>query len=123
MRDGLRRAYGSAPWRRRDGAVMSELSRLLLVSNGTVTAVVACPQGADAFKIMPRDHKIKVAAIMGRLSQPDPQALQAILFRARGTEWPPSPLADPSQDNICLGVGYGDAGQPWRITPFWRRRP
>lgn len=119
LRDYLRRAHGTtlprfdvmaALWRRRDGVTMSELSRLLLVSNGNATAVVdrleadgmvrreaedgdrrrirvrLTPGGLEAFEIMALGHEAEVDAILGRLSEPDLEALRDILSRAGRTE-------------------------------------
>ena len=115
LRDYLRRAHGTtlprfdvmaALWRRREGVTMSELSRLLLVSNGNATAVVdrleadgmvrreaedgdrrrirvrLTPEGLDAFEIMALGHETEVDAILGRLSETDLEALRDILSRA-----------------------------------------
>ncbi|MGZ3215315.1 MarR family winged helix-turn-helix transcriptional regulator [Paracoccus sp. T5] len=119
LRDYLRRAHGTtlprfdvmaALWRRRDGVTMSELSRLLLVSNGNATAVVdrleadgmvrreaedgdrrrirvrLTPGGLEAFEIMALGHEAEVDAILGRLSETDLEALRDILSRAGRTE-------------------------------------
>ncbi len=119
LRDYLRRAHGTtlprfdvmaALWRRRDGVTMSELSRLLLVSNGNATAVVdrleadgmvrreaedgdrrrirvrLTPEGLEAFEIMALGHEAEVDAILGRLSETDLEALRDILSRAGRTE-------------------------------------
>ena len=115
LRDYLRRAHGTtlprfdvmaALWRRREGVTMSELSRLLLVSNGNATAVVdrleadgmvrreaengdrrrirvrLTPEGLEAFEIMALGHEAEVDAILGRLSETDLEALRDILSRA-----------------------------------------
>ncbi len=115
LRDYLRRAHGTtlprfdvmaALWRKREGVTMSELSRLLLVSNGNATAVVdrleadgmvrreaedgdrrrirvrLTPEGLDAFEIMALGHETEVDAILGRLSETDLEALRDILSRA-----------------------------------------
>ncbi|RJL00165.1 MarR family transcriptional regulator [Paracoccus aestuarii] len=115
LRDYLRRAHGTtlprfdvmaALWRRRDGVTMSELSRLLLVSNGNATAVVdrleadglvrreaedgdrrrirvrLTPEGLEAFEIMALGHEAEVDAILSRLSETDLEALRDILSRA-----------------------------------------
>ena len=119
LRDYLRRAHGTtlprfdvmaALWRRREGVTMSELSRLLLVSNGNATAVVdrleadgmvrreaedgdrrrirvrLTPEGLEAFEIMALGHEAEVDAILGRLSETDLEALRDILSRAGRTE-------------------------------------
>lgn len=115
LRDYLRRAHGTtlprfdvmaALWRRRDGVTMSELSRLLLVSNGNATAVVdrleadgmvrreaedgdrrrirvrLTPAGLEAFETMALGHEAEVDAIFGQLSETDLDALRDILSRA-----------------------------------------
>ncbi|WP_411838298.1 MarR family winged helix-turn-helix transcriptional regulator [Paracoccus sp. ME4] len=115
LRDYLRRAHGTtlprfdvmaALWRKREGVTMSELSRLLLVSNGNATAVVdrleadgmvrreaengdrrrirvrLTPEGLEAFEIMALGHEAEVDAILGRLSETDLEALRDILSRA-----------------------------------------
>ena len=115
LRDYLRRAHATtlprfdvmaALWRKRDGVTMSELSRLLLVSNGNATAVVdrleadgmvrreaedgdrrrirvrLTPEGLEAFEIMALGHEAEVDAILGRLSETDLEALRDILSRA-----------------------------------------
>ena len=115
LRDYLRRAHGTtlprfdvmaALWRRREGVTMSELSRLLLVSNGNATAVVdrleadgmvrreaengdrrrirvsLTPEGLEAFEIMALGHEAEVDTILGRLSETDLEALRDILSRA-----------------------------------------
>lgn len=115
LRDYLRRAHGTtlprfdvmaALWRRREGVTMSELSRLLLVSNGNATAVVdrleadgmvrreaedgdrrrirvrLTPEGLETFEIMALGHEAEVDAILSRLSETDLEALRDILSRA-----------------------------------------
>ena len=96
----------AALYRRRDGVTMSELSRMLLVSNGNATAVVdrleadgmvrreaengdrrrirvrLTPEGLEAFEIMALGHEAEVDAILGRLSETDLEALRDILSRA-----------------------------------------
>ena len=119
LRDYLRRAHATtlprfdvmaALWRKRDGVTMSELSRLLLVSNGNATAVVdrleadgmvrreaedgdrrrirvrLTPEGLETFEIMALGHEAEVDALLGRLSEPDLEALRDILSRAGRTE-------------------------------------
>ena len=119
LRDYLRRAHATtlprfdvmaALWRKRDGVTMSELSRLLLVSNGNATAVVdrleadgmvrreaedgdrrrirvrLTAEGLETFEIMAMGHEAEVDAILGRLSEPDLEALRDILSRAGRTE-------------------------------------
>lgn len=115
LRDYLRRAHGTtlprfdvmaALWRKREGVTMSELSRLLLVSNGNATAVVdrleadglvrreaedgdrrrirvrLTPEGLETFEIMALGHEAEVDEILGRLSETDLEALRDILSRA-----------------------------------------
>ena len=119
LRDYLRRAHATtlprfdvmaALWRKRDGVTMSELSRLLLVSNGNATAVVdrleadgmvrreaedgdrrrirvrLTAEGLETFEIMAMGHEAEVDALLGRLSEPDLEALRDILSRAGRTE-------------------------------------
>ena len=100
----------AALWRRREGVTMSELSRLLLVSNGNATAVVdrleadglarreaedgdrrrirvrLTAQGLAAFEAMAAGHEAEVDAIFGQLSEPDLEALRDILSRAGRSE-------------------------------------
>ena len=118
LRDYLRRAHDTtlprfdvmaALWRRRDGVTMSELSRLLLVSNGNATAVVdrleadgmvrreaedgdrrrirvrLTPEGLAAFESMAKGHEAEVDAILANLDQADLDSMRAILSRAGGT--------------------------------------
>lgn len=115
LRDYLRRDHGTtlprfdvmaALWRKRDGVTMSELSRLLLVSNGNATAVVdrleadglvrreaedgdrrrirvrLTPEGLAAFEVMALGHEAEVDAIFGQLSETDLDTLRDILSRA-----------------------------------------
>ncbi|MFN3278000.1 MAG: MarR family winged helix-turn-helix transcriptional regulator [Paracoccus hibiscisoli] len=115
LRDYLRRDHATtlprfdvmaALWRKRDGVTMSELSRLLLVSNGNATAVVdrleadgmvrreaedgdrrrirvrLTPEGLVAFETMALGHEAEVDAIFGQLSETDLDALRDILSRA-----------------------------------------
>ncbi len=119
LRDYLRREHATtlprfdvmaALWRRRDGVTMSELSRLLLVSNGNATAVVdrleadgmvrreaedgdrrrirvrLTPEGLAAFEAMALGHEAEVDALFGQLSETDLDALRDILSRAGRTE-------------------------------------
>lgn len=101
----------AALWRRREGVTMSELSRMLLVSNGNATAVVdrletdgmvkresedgdrrrvrvrLTPHGLTAFEAMAEGHEAEVDAIFGELSETDLDTMREILARAgRRTE-------------------------------------
>lgn len=95
----------AALWRRRDGVTMSELSRLLLVSNGNATAVVdrlerdglvrRTPSDADrrtifvaltdegfgSFEGLAVAHEREVNALFGRLNDADLDALTDIFKR------------------------------------------
>ncbi|MEH7830253.1 MarR family winged helix-turn-helix transcriptional regulator [Gemmobacter denitrificans] len=96
----------AALWRRRDGVTMSELSRMLLVSNGNATAVVdrlekdglakrtqsatdrrtvyvaLTEEGLRVFEGQAADHEGEVNALFGKLSEADLDALTEILRRA-----------------------------------------
>ena len=118
LRDYLRREHATtlprfdvmaALWRCRDGVTMSELSRMLLVSNGNATAVVdrleadgmarreaedgdrrrirvrLTPEGLAAFETMAKGHEAEVDAIFANLGQDDLDSMRAILSRAGGT--------------------------------------
>ena len=118
LRDYLRREHATtlprfdvmaALWRCRDGVTMSELSRMLLVSNGNATAVVdrleadgmarreaedgdrrrirvrLTPEGLAAFETMAKGHEAEVDAILANLDQADLDSMRAILSRAGGT--------------------------------------
>ena len=98
----------AALWRRRDGISMSELSRMLLVSNGNATAVVdrlekdglvqrtpsqtdrrtifvtLTPEGLAAFDRYAAEHEAEVNRIFGGLTEQDLDQLTDILKRARG---------------------------------------
>ncbi|AUH64577.1 MarR family winged helix-turn-helix transcriptional regulator [Paracoccus zhejiangensis] len=115
LRDYLRREHATtlprfdvmaALWRRRDGVTMSELSRMLLVSNGNATAVVdrleadglarreaedgdrrrirvrLTPAGLTSFEAMATGHEAEVDAIFDRLSDNDLDTMREILTRA-----------------------------------------
>lgn len=115
LRDYLRREHATtlprfdvmaALWRRREGVTMSELSRMLLVSNGNATAVVdrleadgmarreaedgdrrrirvrLTPEGLAAFEAMAVGHEAEVNAIFGGLSDDDLETMREILARA-----------------------------------------
>ena len=95
----------AALYRRRDGVTMSELSRMLLVSNGNATAVVdrlekdglvlrtqsdqdrrtvfvaLTPQGLADFEGLASDHDREVDRLFGGLSEPDLDSLTEILKR------------------------------------------
>lgn len=97
----------AALWRRRDGLTMSELSRMLLVSNGNATAVVdrlekdglarrrpsetdrrtvyvaLTEEGLRAFEGMADLHEMEVDRLLSDLSDEDLEALTAI-FRKFG---------------------------------------
>ena len=95
----------AALYRRRDGVTMSELSRMLLVSNGNATAVVdrlekdglvrrtqsdtdrrtvfvaLTPEGLAQFEGLASDHEHEVDRLFANLSEPDLDALTEILKR------------------------------------------
>ncbi len=95
----------AALYRRRDGVSMSELSRMLLVSNGNATAVVdrleadgmvrrtqsdsdrrtvfvaLKPEGVVAFEDMALGHEAEVDKIFASLSDSDLEAITDILKR------------------------------------------
>ncbi|MDZ4311896.1 MAG: MarR family transcriptional regulator [Cypionkella sp.] len=95
----------AALYRRRDGVTMSELSRMLLVSNGNATAVVdrlekdgqvartqseqdrrtvfvaLTPEGLAAFEGLASDHEHEVDRLFGGLSEADLDSLTEILKR------------------------------------------
>lgn len=97
----------AALWRRRDGVTMSELSRLLLVSNGNATAVVdrlekdglvrrrpsdtdrrtifvaLTEDGLAAFDRMAAEHEAEIDRLMGDLSDEDLDQITTI-FRKIG---------------------------------------
>ena len=100
----------AALWRRREGVTMSELSRLLLVSNGNATAVVdrlekdglvarrpsetdrrivhvaLTEAGLRTFESLAEGHESEVARLFGGLSEADLDALTDILKRMGGKE-------------------------------------
>jgi DNA-binding MarR family transcriptional regulator len=115
LRDFLRREHDTtlprfdvmaALYRRREALTMSELSRLLLVSNGNATAVVdrlerdglarrtpsatdrrtvhvaLTEQGMRAFESMAREHEARIDSLFAGLSGEDLDALRDILRRA-----------------------------------------
>ncbi len=95
----------AALYRRRDGVTMSELSRMLLVSNGNATAVVdrlekdglvrrtqseqdrrtvfvaLTPEGLAQFEGLAADHERAVDKLFAGLSEADLDALTEILKR------------------------------------------
>jgi len=96
----------AAMYRRRGALTMSELSRLLLVSNGNATAVVdrlekdglarrtpaeadrrtihvaLTPAGTAAFEAMAAGHEARLDALLAGLDETDLDALRDILRRA-----------------------------------------
>lgn len=96
----------AALWRRREGLTMSELSRMLLVSNGNATAVVdrlerdglakrtqssvdrrtvhvaLTEEGLRQFEGLAGDHEAEVDRIFANLTESDLDALTDILRRA-----------------------------------------
>lgn len=99
----------AALYRRRDGVTMSELSRMLLVSNGNATTVVdrleadglvarrpsetdrrtvyvaLTPEGLRTFEILAEGHEAEVAKIFAGLSDADIDTLTEILKHAGKT--------------------------------------
>lgn len=95
----------AALYRRRDGVTMSELSRMLLVSNGNATAVVdrleadgmvrrtpsetdrrtvyvaMTPEGVAAFEAMATGHEAEVDKLFAGVTEADLDALTDILKR------------------------------------------
>jgi DNA-binding MarR family transcriptional regulator len=95
----------AALWRRREGVTMSDLSRMLLVSNGNATAVVdrlekdglarrtplatdrrtvhvaLTDEGLRVFEGLAADHEAEVNALFAGLSEADIDAMTAILKR------------------------------------------
>ena len=93
----------AALYRRRDGVTMSELSRMLLVSNGNATAVVdrleadglvrrtpsevdrrtvhvaLTAEGLAAFELMAEGHETEVARLFAALSEEELDQMTAIL--------------------------------------------
>jgi len=98
----------AALWRRRDGVNMSELSRMLLVSNGNATTVVdrleadglvrrtpsqtdrrtvfvaLTPQGRTRFERLATEHEAEVARLFAGLSEADLDSLTDIFKRMGG---------------------------------------
>jgi DNA-binding MarR family transcriptional regulator len=95
----------AALYRRREGVTMSDLSRMLLVSNGNATAVVdrlegdghvrrtpsevdrrtvhvaLTPEGLKAFEAMAEGHEAEVARLFADLSEEELDQMTAILKR------------------------------------------
>ena len=95
----------AALYRRRDGATMSELSRMLLVSNGNATAVVdrlekdglvrrnpsetdrrtvyvaLTPEGLRQFEGLAADHERKISGLFGDMTEADVEQVTALLKR------------------------------------------
>jgi DNA-binding MarR family transcriptional regulator len=95
----------AALYRRREGVTMSELSRMLLVSNGNATAVVdrleaddhvrrtssetdrrtvhvtLTPAGLSAFEAMAEGHEAEVARLFAGVSEEELDQMTAILKR------------------------------------------
>lgn len=95
----------AALYRRREGVTMSELSRMLLVSNGNATTVVdrleadglvrrtpsetdrrtvfvaLTAAGLQQFEVLAAGHEAEVARMFGGLSEADLEALTEILKR------------------------------------------
>jgi DNA-binding MarR family transcriptional regulator len=98
----------AALFRRRDGVTMSELSRMLLVSNGNATTVVdrleadglvrrtpsvtdrrtvhvaLTPEGLSQFEGLAAEHEAEVSRLFVGLSETDLDGLTDILKRMRG---------------------------------------
>jgi DNA-binding MarR family transcriptional regulator len=96
----------AALYRRRETMTMSDLSRMLLVSNGNATVVVdrlekdglarripsetdrrtvfvgLTPKGLAAFESLAAGHEAEVARIFARLDDPDVDVMTEILKRA-----------------------------------------
>jgi DNA-binding MarR family transcriptional regulator len=95
----------AALYRRRDGTTMSELSRMLLVSNGNATTVVdrlekdglvrrtasetdrrtvqvaLTPEGLRQFEVLAADHEREVNRLFAELSDADVEQLTSLLKR------------------------------------------
>ena len=98
----------AALYRRREGVTMSELSRMLLVSNGNATAVVdrleadglvrrtpsdtdrrtvfaaLTPEGLTQFEVYAAEHEVEVNRIFGGLTEAELDQLSDLLKRMRG---------------------------------------
>ena len=114
LREHLRIKHGTtlprfdvmaALWRRREGVTMSELSRMLLVSNGNATTVVdrleadgfvrrtpsetdrrtvfvaLTPEGLAAFEGLAEGHEVEVSKLFSGISEGDLEAMTEILKR------------------------------------------
>ena len=103
----------AALWRRREGLSMSELSRMLLFSNGNATAVVdrlekdglarrtqsavdrrtihvaLTDEGLARFETLATEHEVEVDRIFANLTDSDLAVLTKILRRASGKGEPP----------------------------------
>lgn len=99
----------AALYRRREGLTMTELSRMLLVSNGNATVVVdrlekdglarrrpsetdrraihveLTPEGLASFETLARDHEAEIGRIFADLSEEDIAQLTEILKHTGGT--------------------------------------
>lgn len=99
----------AALYRRREGVTMSELSRMLLVSNGNATAVVdrleadglvrrtpsdtdrrtvfaaLTPEGLAQFEVYAAEHEVEVNRIFGGMSEAELDIMSDVLKRMRGT--------------------------------------
>jgi DNA-binding MarR family transcriptional regulator len=117
LREHLRVRHGTtlprfdvmaALWRRRDGVTMSELSRMLLVSNGNATTVVdrleadgfvrrtpseadrrtvfvaLTPEGLAEFEGLAAGHEAEVGKLFAGVSEADLDAMTEILKRMGG---------------------------------------
>ncbi len=97
----------AALFRRRDGLTMSELSRMLLVSNGNATAVVdrlekdglakrtplatdrrtihvaLTPAGATLFETLAAEHEAEVNSLFGPLTEAEVDMLSSLLRKLR----------------------------------------
>ena len=100
----------AALYRRRDGVTMSELSRMLLVSNGNATAVVdrleadglvrrtpvetdrrtvmvaLTPEGLAQFEGLAAEHEAEVDRLFSTLTEAEIDTLTAILKRMGGAQ-------------------------------------
>jgi DNA-binding MarR family transcriptional regulator len=98
----------AALWRRREGISMSELSRMLLVSNGNATTVVdrleqdgfvrrtpsetdrrtifvgLTPEGVAAFEAYAAEHEVEVNRIFASLTEQELDLLTDVLKRMGG---------------------------------------
>jgi DNA-binding MarR family transcriptional regulator len=98
----------AALYRRRDGVTMTELSRMLLVSNGNATTVVdrlesdghvrrtpsetdrrtvfvaLTPPGVTLFERLAEEHEREISRLFGGLSEADLDRLTEILKRMGG---------------------------------------